>query len=157
MAHKKSLTERANDTESHYEYWKKSLEEEYPLNIPDHPHTPHRVRAVPDLRFEQGYLKSIQPYVRVQRYSALEVSAYEKGKGKAEGLEGGEEVVRRDLAEGEIIQIQWGRVAWITTRDQIISPLLQGVLRYAFTTDGVCLCSALLIRAGESRLNIQCF
>ena len=29
---------------------------------------------------------------------------------------------------GEVVHVQWGRILWITTRDQILSPLLQGAL-----------------------------
>ncbi|KAH8828639.1 hypothetical protein DL96DRAFT_1428176, partial [Flagelloscypha sp. PMI_526] len=64
---------------------------------------PHAVRlpAVPDLRFEQTYIKSIQPFVKVQR----------KPHGK-----------------GEDVDIRWGRVSYVTIRDQVLSPFLQGAL-----------------------------
>ena len=29
---------------------------------------------------------------------------------------------------GEVVRVQWGRVIWITTRDQVLSPLLQGAV-----------------------------
>lgn len=77
------------------------------------------VLPIPDLRFEYTYLKRIVPYVHVQRRGE------DKGKGKegeetAESAEGGQEVVT----------VEWGKVIWITTRDQVISPLLQGALWY---------------------------
>ena len=30
----------------------------------------------------------------------------------------------------EVIEVQWGKVLWVTTRDQLLSPLIQGALWY---------------------------
>ncbi|KAH9933046.1 uncharacterized protein B0H18DRAFT_870951 [Fomitopsis serialis] len=73
--------------------------------------------AVPDLRFEQSYLASVKPYVHIERSLAEQPAVDGKGKGKAVD------------AQATVVTVQWGRVMWITTRDQIISPFLQGSLR----------------------------
>jgi hypothetical protein len=64
-----------------------------------------------DLRFEQTYLKSIAPYVRLATPASDE---NEK---------------RGDLAhlQGQRLDIKWGRVIWITTRDQLLAPMFQGI------------------------------
>jgi len=58
-----------------------------------------------DLRFEQTYLKSIAPYVRSTAES----------KGVTD-------------PQTQPLQIKWGMVIWITTRDQLLAPLFQGVI-----------------------------
>lgn len=71
---------------------------------------------IPDLRFEYTYLKRVRPYVHVQRRTE-EKYTDEKEEGAAEDTEG-----------QEVVTVEWGKVIWITTRDQVISPLLQGAL-----------------------------
>ena len=84
-----------------------------------------RMPPVPDLRFEYSYLRSVSQYVHLEQRSA-------SGKGKAkekEEAEGeGENEDEAVLAGSEVVRVEWGRVLWITTRDQLISPLLQGAL-----------------------------
>ena len=65
-----------------------------------------------DLRFEQTYLKSIAPHVRLTTPDSDE---REK---------------RGDLVspEGQRLEIKWGMVIWITTRDQILAPMFQGMI-----------------------------
>ena len=64
-----------------------------------------------DLRFEQTYLKSIAPYVRLT----------------TPGPGGNECSVD---PQKQRLEIKWGEVIWITTRDQVFAPLLQGVIWY---------------------------
>ncbi|EIM89133.1 uncharacterized protein STEHIDRAFT_129661 [Stereum hirsutum FP-91666 SS1] len=71
---------------------------------------------IPDLRFEYTYLKRVRPYVHVQR----------KTEDKNTDKEG--EEVAEDTEGEEVVTVEWGKVIWITTRDQVISPLLQGAL-----------------------------
>jgi len=84
---------------------------------PEPPH--HRAPKVPDLRFEQSYLRGIRPYVEVQRVHPGGDSRKDE-KGKA--------VAVREESPREVIQVQWGKVVWITTRDQVLSPMIQGLL-----------------------------
>ena len=91
-----------------------------------------RVPPVPDLRFEYSYTRSVAQYVHVDTVPTP-TSISGKGKEKAGG--GGEDgpgSEDRALAEhrgaGEVVRVEWGRVLWITTRDQVLSPLLQGAL-----------------------------
>ncbi|KAJ7182692.1 hypothetical protein C8R43DRAFT_10034 [Mycena crocata] len=72
--------------------------------------------SVPDLRFEYGFLKSVRPYFR------LRPSSDAKGKGKEKADEGDA------VSEPDVLEIQWRDVAWVTTRDQVLSPLAQGAL-----------------------------
>jgi len=111
---------------------------------PDH-HRPSLPRAIlpviPDLRFEQSYLKSIKDFIHVEEDSQELRVVDKKGKGKEkveltqEGLreQQGAQVIRRDMkpivdSSHHLVGIQWSQVAWVTTRDQVISPLLQGAL-----------------------------
>ncbi|GAA5994063.1 hypothetical protein JCM11641_005960, partial [Rhodosporidiobolus odoratus] len=110
------------------------------------------VPAVPDLRFEQGVLASLRPFIH--RLSPLptaslpspspsseaKTAATEKAVlvttdltaegtrqagGTGEGS-GREEADVFDLMDG--VRVQWAKVGWVVTRDQVIFPLLQGVL-----------------------------
>ena len=56
--------------------------------------------AIPDLRFEKSYTRTIEKYVHVK-----------PGTGKDEEVE-----------------IAWKQVLWITIKDQCISPLIQGAV-----------------------------
>jgi len=101
-------------------------------------HQRPRLPVIPDLRFEYSYLRSIQPYFTIQRVvpeprqhidtdDAGLGEGYEKvdahsDKGK------GEEGEQLQVVRSEMIEVQWGKIIWVTTRDQVISPLLQGAL-----------------------------
>lgn len=76
-----------------------------------------KLPAIPDLRFEYSYLKNVQPFVKIKRV----------GRRVQEHHEGEGEVVDDDSPR-EIIEIEWRRVLWVTLRDQVIHPLLQGTL-----------------------------
>ncbi|KAI0742750.1 hypothetical protein C8Q80DRAFT_1108991 [Daedaleopsis nitida] len=89
-----------------------------------------RIPPLPDLRFEYSYLRGVAQYVRLERphsQAAAPNTTSNKGKEKAAIGEGeaGEDV---QLSGGEVVHVQWGRVLWITTRDQVLSPLLQGAV-----------------------------
>lgn len=78
--------------------------------------TPHKDIPISslglDLRFEQTYLKSIAPHVR------LTTPAPDENEKRGD-------LVR---PRGQQLDIRWGNAIWITTRDQILAPLLQGVI-----------------------------
>lgn len=79
--------------------------------------------AVPDLRFEYGFLKSVRPYFRIRPTTTTVPESPEgtgKGKEKAPAREG--------EAATEVLEIQWLDVGWVTVRDQVLSPLVQGAL-----------------------------
>lgn len=71
-----------------------------------------------DLRFEQTYLRSIAPHVRLTTPAPDE---NEKHGGVAH-LQG----------QGHQLHIKWGTVIWITTRDQVLAPMFQGILWWVF-------------------------
>lgn len=90
---------------------------------PRHPHTAFSrsegkpLMAVPDLRFEQSYMRSVKPYIHLETRPEGQ-TAY---------------AVKLDVmpvvdSERQIARIEWGQLVWVTTRDQIISPFLQGAL-----------------------------
>lgn len=92
-----------------------------------HSHRANRLLPIPDLRFEQSYLKSINAFVHVEQSSAPNV----KVDAELEGPLIGREVTPVVDSSHQLVKIDWRQVIWATTRDQIISPLLQGALWYA--------------------------
>ena len=74
-----------------------------------------KLPPIPDLRFEYSYLKNIQPFVKIERVARKGQLEHHEGEGEEE-------------SPCEIIEIQWGQVLWVTLRDQVVSPLLQGTL-----------------------------
>ncbi|KAI1788650.1 hypothetical protein LXA43DRAFT_1024467 [Ganoderma leucocontextum] len=88
-----------------------------------------RIPPMPDMRFEYSYLRGVRQCVQLERPERPKTS--EKGKEKAADVEGDEqedEDEDEQLGTGEVVQVQWSRILWITTRDQVISPLLQGAV-----------------------------
>ncbi|KAJ3514525.1 hypothetical protein NLJ89_g2330 [Agrocybe chaxingu] len=112
-----------------------------------HHHARPRLPVIPDLRFEYSYLRSIQPFIEIQRVSstqekkqsrptkielvdkALLDQGYEALDASLEKEAGSvEEQVVVVQAPREVITVQWRKVFWATMRDQVISPLVQGAL-----------------------------
>ena len=95
-----------------------------PANLPDSPDRHHKARLRPsvisDQRFEQTYLNKIKPCIHVYRVDESGPASSKKGKGKEQS----EELVET----GEVVTVEWGKIIWITTRDQLIGPFLQGAL-----------------------------
>ncbi|KAF4564705.1 hypothetical protein EYR36_002644 [Pleurotus pulmonarius] len=86
-------------------------------------HHPARIPAIPDLRFENSYLRSIRPFFYVRRiYVAPD--AKEPDYDHADVAL----AASHKAAISEEIIIDWAKVLWITTRDQVISPFLQGAV-----------------------------
>lgn len=77
-----------------------------------------KLPLIPDMRFEYHYLKNIQPFVRITRVERKVQDTHE-----VEGM-----MVVDEESSREIIEIDWRRVLWVTLRDQVISPLVQGTL-----------------------------
>ncbi|GAA5893029.1 hypothetical protein JCM6882_006919 [Rhodosporidiobolus microsporus] len=115
------------------------------------------IPPIPDLRYEQGVLASIRPFIhRVAAPSSssspfsssapsaastsgekpkpalektVETTALATTSLTAEGPgKGGEEGEVNVFDLGGEVRVEWGRVAWVLGRDQIIFPLLQGIL-----------------------------
>lgn len=115
-----------------------------------------KLPVIPDLRFEYSYLKSIQQFIEVERldggrrsqkkqaerfdqsflegYDTLDDApqSYKANK-KDGGYAEGHELVGSDSSgikssPHEVIKVQWKNVLWVTMRDQVISPLVQGAL-----------------------------
>lgn len=92
----------------------------------------HKLPAIPDLRFEQSYMLSIAPYVhwRDSSSSSTSASGMRSEKGKAVENAALVSAAEADVQAVEVVSIEWNRVIWITVRDQVISPLLQGTIWY---------------------------
>ncbi|KAK4687722.1 hypothetical protein P7C73_g2388, partial [Tremellales sp. Uapishka_1] len=85
------------------------------------------VPPMPDLRFEQSYLLSIRPFLSPR---PSKETVQEKGAV-------GEEKESKTLVEsadddsvfhwGREVDVNWKMVSWVTVRDQILSPLAQGI------------------------------
>ncbi|KAH9886463.1 hypothetical protein C8Q73DRAFT_748942 [Cubamyces lactineus] len=83
-----------------------------------------RMPPVPDLRFEYSYVRSVAPYVHID-------STVASGKGKEKETSESDSIDDTSPVThptGEVVRVEWGKILWVTTRDQLISPLLQGAL-----------------------------
>jgi len=80
---------------------------------------------IPDLRFEQSYLKSIARYIH--RVDTPTEETEEKTQ-KEETIEDVALTRRIDNSPKDIYSIEWGKVCYITVRDQVIMPLVQGLV-----------------------------
>lgn len=119
---------------------------ESPKNgYPPHKHTPDsrsRLPVIPDLRFEYSYLRSVSPYIQIERSTSSAsvltdvhpvdpAHEYERINipNDQKETEGNDKTLYpTPILASEIIHVQWGKVIWITVRDQVVSPLLQGAL-----------------------------
>jgi len=83
---------------------RRKSDEERPSRL--HSSTSHqRPMKIPDLRFEQSYLKGVSKFVHTEHID--------------DGSEAG---------HLEVVKVDWGSVGWVTFRDQLFMPLLQGFL-----------------------------
>jgi len=118
----------------------------YPVHKHSTPDSRSRLPVIPDLRFEYSYLRSVLPYIQIERSTTASVLTdlhpadpaheYERINipGDQEETEGNDKILlptqatTTPILASEIIRVQWGKVIWITVRDQVVSPLLQGAL-----------------------------
>ncbi|KAF7970160.1 hypothetical protein HWV62_24864 [Athelia sp. TMB] len=90
---------------------------------PRHPHTAFSrsegkpLMAIPDLRYEQSYMRSVKPYIHLEPRPEGHVAHAVKL-----------DVVQVVDSERQIAKIEWGRLITVTFRDQVISPFLQGLI-----------------------------
>ncbi|KAG2041255.1 hypothetical protein BDR03DRAFT_991176 [Suillus americanus] len=88
----------------------------------------HRIRLpIPDIRFEQTYLSRVQTCLHVEEIAG-------KGGGVDPPLSTDDSFTAAThvspviTSSQQITRIDWGKLAWVTVRDQVIMPLLQGML-----------------------------
>ncbi|GAA5887713.1 hypothetical protein JCM5296_004466 [Sporobolomyces johnsonii] len=106
-------------------------------------HGIHMPVAVPDLRFEQGVLASIRPFLHVAVPDHDLASApvkEDKHEAKVEAAGDAALASANLTAEGDAqgrtasdvlmgpLSIEWSKVVYVIVRDQVVFPLLQGVL-----------------------------
>ncbi len=111
-----------------------------------HAHTPvPLLPVIPDLRFESSYVRSVRRYIDIERvgpspdpsdtdtltpigddYENVETASDSDGQDTKSSSEDAGVVAR--AGPSEIIRVQWKSVIWVTLRDQLISPLVQGAL-----------------------------
>ncbi|KAI5831576.1 hypothetical protein K523DRAFT_346035 [Schizophyllum commune Tattone D] len=83
---------------------------------------------VPEMRFEQKYLSSIAPYIHTEYKPVAE---RETTLSEEEHLGGAYEKVEVREKQRQLVKetrVQWGRVILRTTFDQVVSPMLQGLV-----------------------------
>jgi len=86
------------------------------------------IPPIPDLRYEEGLLLSLKPFITRSGPLYADVAA-DKGKGKEQAVEDAAIVkgAAEDLFAGPV-SIDWGPALWVVMRDQVLSPLAQGAL-----------------------------
>ncbi|CAE6438246.1 unnamed protein product [Rhizoctonia solani] len=101
-------------------------------------YAPLPLKTLPDLRFEQAYLSALKPFVHIRADEQVKDKAKSQGSVEepvveATSLAGpvgfdivsqGAGVSRYGIPE----RVEWGKIAWVTIRDQVISPLVQGTV-----------------------------
>ncbi|KAF9225851.1 hypothetical protein BS17DRAFT_765606 [Gyrodon lividus] len=116
----------------------------YVYSFPDHPSHPRNIEheeassrrrlPIPDLRFEQTYLKRIQACIHIEP-ATKEVKEKEKEFVQPEWaeVEGATYAAATHVtpfinSSQQVVRVDWGKLAYITLRDQVMMPLLQGML-----------------------------
>jgi hypothetical protein len=77
---------------------------------------------IPDFRFEPSYLKAIAPFLHWKQPWTHQANTHINDSDDEERRE-------RERQRGAVA-VRWSGVLWVTIRDQVIMPLLQGVLWY---------------------------
>ncbi|EGG11822.1 uncharacterized protein MELLADRAFT_88876 [Melampsora larici-populina 98AG31] len=100
---------------------------EFPSLDSEETPAPLGVFSVPDLRFEQGYLMSIRPFFYLKPPTDLDGI---ESRLTHQPIE--DDASNADIEDlfylGKNFRVKWGLVAWVTVRDQIIYPMMQGCL-----------------------------
>ncbi|CAE6405641.1 unnamed protein product [Rhizoctonia solani] len=104
----------------------------------DQPSNPLPLRTLPDLRFEQAYLLALKPFVHIRANEPANERSKTRGSVEEPAVESaalaepvGFDIVTRGAGVskyGTPERIEWGKIAWVTIRDQVISPLVQGTV-----------------------------
>ncbi|KAF9234247.1 hypothetical protein BU15DRAFT_90035 [Melanogaster broomeanus] len=113
---------------------------DYVYNFSDHqsPSRPHNAEheeassrrrlPIPDLRFEQTYLKRIQACIHIE--SRQETNLLQPAVAEVEEATyaAATHVAPLINSSQQVVRVDWGGVVYITLRDQVLMPLLQGML-----------------------------
>ncbi|KAG1823431.1 uncharacterized protein BJ212DRAFT_1444586 [Suillus subaureus] len=90
--------------------------------------TAHRIRLpIPDIRFEQTYLSRVQTCLHVEEIAG-KGGGVDSPLSTDDSLTAATHVSPIITSSQQITRIDWGKLAWVTVRDQVIMPLLQGML-----------------------------
>ncbi|KAJ9121161.1 hypothetical protein QFC24_004835 [Naganishia onofrii] len=99
--------------------------------------------AIPDLRFEQSYLLSIRPFLHAKSEKG---NPSKKQTSEESSVAGGPDSMSLTTSSDQDAVFSWGRelevdyrnLMWVTLKDQLVSPLVQGffwgVLTVAMST-----------------------
>ncbi|KAJ8586341.1 hypothetical protein M405DRAFT_823509 [Rhizopogon salebrosus TDB-379] len=92
------------------------------------PEAGHRIRLpIPDIRFEQTYLSRVLTCLHVEQITGRG-SNVDSPSSSDDPFTAATHVSPIITSSQQITRIDWGKLAWITVRDQVIMPLLQGML-----------------------------
>ncbi|KAG8713062.1 hypothetical protein FRC11_013411 [Ceratobasidium sp. 423] len=96
------------------------------------------IKAFPDLRFEQAYLLALKPFVHIRADGPVNDKTKSRGSVEEPAVEAaalaepvGFDIVTRGAGVsryGTPERVEWGKIVWVTIRDQVISPLIQGTV-----------------------------
>lgn len=88
----------------------------------------HRIRLpIPDIRFEQTYLSRVQTCLHVEEIAGRG-GGVDPPSSTDDSFTVATHVIPVITSSQQITRVDWGKLAWITVRDQVIMPLLQGML-----------------------------
>lgn len=111
------------------------LPPDYPFHPPDieyEEYNPRKRLPIPDLRFEQVYLKRIQDCIHIEPVArdVKEKRREEPAVVNAQDIEfiAATHVTPLLNSSQQIVRVDWGKIVYITLRDQVMMPLLQGML-----------------------------
>lgn len=91
----------------------------------------HRIRLpIPDVRFEQTYLSRVLTCLHVEQQIPGRAGDVNPPSSIDDPFTAATHVSPVITSSQQITRIDWGKLAWITVRDQVIMPLLQGMLWY---------------------------
>lgn len=94
----------------------------------------HRIRLpIPDIRFEQTYLSRVQTCLHVEEIAGRGGDV-DSPSSTDDSFTAATHVSPVITSSQQITHVYWGKLAWITVRDQVIMPLLQGMLWYVTPT-----------------------
>ncbi|KAG8216846.1 hypothetical protein J3R82DRAFT_7106 [Butyriboletus roseoflavus] len=104
----------------------------HPSDIEHEAYSPRKRLPIPDLRFEQVYLKRIQDCIHIEPVAR---DVRERGREQSVVVDTEDtefttstHVTALINSSQRIARVEWGKIVYITLRDQVVMPLLQGML-----------------------------